>query len=117
MATACSAAAGSRRRCRDRSRIMKRPEYDKVLLSGSDEELNDYIDESGKCLVVDWRSDEGDLTDNLAELLPDGWLSHEWVDAEDDMHVLYRGKRHKVGLTLSPIDRYVWLRRMNEIMA
>ncbi len=26
---------------------MKRPKYDKVLLSGSDEELNEYIAESG----------------------------------------------------------------------
>jgi hypothetical protein len=96
---------------------VKRPKCEKVLLTGSDEALNEYIDQSGKCLVVDWRSDEGDLTDALAELLPPGWLSHEWVDAEDDLYVTYRGVRHKVGLTLSPRDRYVWLRRMNEVMA
>ena len=33
---------------------MKRLKYDEVLLTCSDEELNEYIDESDKCLVVDW---------------------------------------------------------------
>jgi hypothetical protein len=94
---------------------MKGPKFDKVLLTGSDEELNEYIETSGKCLVVDWRSDEGALTEALAELLPDGWLSGEWED--DDLYVTYRGARHKVGLRMEPADRYRWLRRMNELMA
>lgn len=94
------------------------PMYDAVLLTGSDEELNDYIEDSGKCLVVDWRSDEGDLTEDLAELLPDGLLSGEWQDEGDvDLYVTYRNVRHKVGLRLEPADRYRWLRRMNELMA
>jgi hypothetical protein len=88
-----------------------------TLLNGSVEELNKYIEQSGKCLVVDHRSEEGSLTDALAELLPAGWLSHEWVEAEGDIYVTYRGVRHKVGLTWSPADRYIWLRRMNEVMA
>ena len=96
---------------------MKRPKYDKVLLTGSDEELNEYIDTSDRCLVVDWTADEGDLADDLAEMLPAGWLSHDWAGAEDDMYVIYRRARHKVGLTLTPADRYVWLRRVNEVMA
>jgi hypothetical protein len=40
---------------------VKRPKYAKVLLTGSDEELNKYIEDSGKCLVVDWRAAEDDL--------------------------------------------------------
>jgi hypothetical protein len=97
---------------------MQIPKYDEVLLTGSNEELNDYIENSGKCLVVDWRSDEGGLTDALAELLPAGWLSGEWDDDGDgDLYVTYRGVRHKVGLKMSPADRYRWLRRMNELMA
>jgi hypothetical protein len=104
-------------RPREESLVVKRPRCNKVLLTGSDEELNEYIEDSGKCLVVDWRSDEDDLTDELADLLPSGWLSHEWSDAEDDMYVVYRGVRHKIGITFSPADRYIWLRRMNEIMA
>lgn len=94
---------------------MKSPKHDKVLLAGSSQELNDYIEKSGKCLVVDWRSDEGDLTAALAELLPAGWLKGEY--GTDDLYVTYRGARHKVGLKMSPEDRYLWLRRMNEVMA
>jgi hypothetical protein len=87
----------------------------RVLLAGSDEELNEYMEQSRKCLGVDWRSDEGDLTEALAKLLPPGWLSGEYGD--DDLYITYRGVRHKVGLKMSPTDRYRWLRQMNKIMA
>jgi hypothetical protein len=96
---------------------MKTPVYDPELLSTSDEERNEYIGESGKCLVVDWRGDEIDMVDELAEMLPDGLLSHECVDAENDDYLIFRGRRHKVGLTLSGRDRYIMLRRLNEVMA
>jgi len=33
------------------------------------------------------------------------------------MRIIYRKVKHKVGLTLSPADRYIWLRKVNEIMA
>ena len=96
---------------------MKRPKYDKVLLNGTIEQLNEYIGQSGKCLVVDWRGYEQDLIDNLAELLPKAGLAWEWVDEEDDIYVTYRSLRHKIGLTLSPRDRCITLRRLNEILA
>jgi hypothetical protein len=96
---------------------VKPPRYDKVLLTGSDEELNEYIGACGKCLVVDWRSEEGSLVDALSQLLPGAGLGHEWVDAEEDMYLIYSGRRHKVGLTWSGRDRYIVLRRLNEVMA
>src|SRR5262249_50084640 len=34
---------------------MQRVRYDKVLLKGTVEDLNEYIREAGKCLIVDWR--------------------------------------------------------------
>ena len=95
---------------------VKLPSYDTVLLTGSDKELNEYISTSGKCLVVDWRSEEGSLVDALAEILPEAKLGHEWVEAEDDIYLTYRGRRYKVGLTLSGRDRYITLRRLNEVM-
>jgi hypothetical protein len=98
---------------------VEHPKYDKVLVSGTDDELSDYIANSRKCLVVDWRSDEESLTAALAELLPAGWLSGEWVDLGDeaDLAVTYRGVRHMARLGTPQPDRYVWLRRMNQIMA
>jgi hypothetical protein len=88
-----------------------------VLLTGTVEELNDYIEQSGKCLVMDWRSYEGDLLDALAELIPQADLSYQWTAAKDDLYIVYRGRRHKVGLTFSGRDRYITLRRLNEILA
>ena len=92
--------------------------YDKVLISGSEDELNDYIANSGKCLVVDWRSDEESLTKALAGLLPGGWLSGKWVNTGDDtdLAVTYRGTSYMAGLTGDQPDRYVWLRWMNRTM-
>jgi hypothetical protein len=104
---------------REASRVVKGPKYDKVLISGSEDVLSEYIENSGKCLVVDWRSDEEDLTEALAGLLPPGWLSGKWVNiGEDaDLTVTYRGTHYMPGLTGDQPDRYVWLRRMNQIMA
>ena len=98
---------------------MKPLRYDKVLLSGTQAELSDYVSNSGKCLIVDWRSDEESLTEALAELLPAGWLSGNWENIGDDtdLVVTYRGTIHLAGLTGDQPDRYVWLRRMNQIMA
>jgi hypothetical protein len=98
---------------------VKRPRYDNVLLTGSDEELNEYIADSGKCLVVDWRSDEESLTRALAKLLPAGCLSGEWMDigGDADLAVTYRGTRIMAGLTGDQPDRYAWLRRLNQILA
>jgi hypothetical protein len=33
------------------------------------------------------------------------------------MYIVYRGRRHKVGLTFSGRDRYITLRRLNQVMA
>ena len=55
-----------------------------MLFAGSDEELNRYIDESGKCLVVDWRGNECDLIDDVAALLPGARLTQDWDEAEGD---------------------------------
>jgi hypothetical protein len=93
-----------------------RPQFDRVLIDGTDDQLFDYMDESGECLVVDWRSEEGVLIDELSKMIPEAGLAHEWGDAEDDIYITYRGKLHKVGLTFSRVDRYVTIRRLNEIL-
>ncbi len=96
---------------------MRRPRYDHVLLTGTLNDLNEYIATSGKCLVVDWHSYEGDVIDALAALLPRAKLSYGWNRARTDMYIVYRGRRHKVGLTFSGRDRYITLRRLNKVMA
>jgi len=96
---------------------MKRPKYDKVLVTGTVEELNDYINTPGKCVVVDWRNYDEHTIQEVAGLIPRARLTCEVVDAECDIYVTYRGVRHKVGLTGTGRDRYVTLRRLNKILA
>jgi hypothetical protein len=104
-------------RAKKASGVVAQPVFDDVLLRGSDEELNEYIDQSGKCFVVDWRGEEGSIVKDLANILPETGLAHEWVAGKRDMDIIYRGKRHKAGLVWSGRDRYITLRRLNEVMA
>ena len=97
--------------------VVPQSEFDAVLLGGPDEELNAYIEQSNRCLVVDWRGDEGSIVDEIARMLPSGQLSHEWVDADRDMYITFRGRRHKAGHVWSGCDRYITLRKLNEVLA
>jgi len=99
---------------------MRLPKYDKVMFTGSHAELNDYIGNSGQCLVVDWRNEEGDMIAALAEVIPEAGLSYDYgkgPHGEDDLFVSFRGQRHQVGLTMTGKDRYITLRRLNEILS
>lgn len=99
---------------------MKLPSYDKVILTGTIKKLNEYIEHSGKCLVVDWRSDEGSLIDALGRTIPEARLTYRWGKGrkgEDDIYLSFGRRRRKVGLTMSGRDRYITLRRLNEILA
>lgn len=95
------------------------PEFDKVLITGSNQELNDYISESNKCLIVDWRDDEGSLTAQLGRMLPEGWFSGGWVSVgnDSDICVTYRGVQYFAGLLGDQPDRYVWLRWVNSVIS
>jgi hypothetical protein len=93
------------------------PEFDDLLLRRTDAELNEYIRNSSRCLVVDWRQEEGSIVDEVARMIPEAPLTHEWADADRDMYITYRGRRHQAGLTWTGRDRYIALRKLNEVMA
>jgi hypothetical protein len=96
---------------------MMRPTFDEVLVTGTEENLNEYIDQSGNCLVVDWRGYVNAIIDNLADLIPHAGMIHEWSDTEEDINVTNRGTCYKIGLRMVPQDRYHTIRRLNEILA
>jgi hypothetical protein len=91
-------------------------EFDDVLLHRTVDELNEYIKNSPWCLVVDWRQEEGSIVDDVAAMIPEAGLTHEWVDADRDMYITYRGRRYKAGLIWTGRDRYITLRKLNEVM-
>jgi hypothetical protein len=92
-------------------------QYDEVLLTGNYAQLNDFIENSGQGLVVDWRGEEQGIITVVSRLIKDEKLSCEWVEAEGDLYVTYQGQRHKVGLIWTGNDRYITLRKLNEILA
>src|SRR5689334_14545992 len=96
---------------------METPDYDEEILSSSEEVLNTYIAESDECLVVDRKSAEQDIIDWVAELLPGVPLGWNWDDEQNDLYIAVEERQHKVGLLMSPRDRYITLRRLNEVMA
>ncbi len=46
------------------------------LLTGSDHDIEDFID-SDRCLVVDWRGTEDEVLDDLIRFLPAGIMTYE----------------------------------------
>jgi hypothetical protein len=96
---------------------VKKPNYDKAILSKSARALNRYIGESGKCIVVDWRGYEEEIIDEVMELLPRAPLSWKWKGAEDDLIITYDRKQYKGWHTMSVHDRYITIRKLNEVMA
>ena len=91
--------------------------YDDVLVTGDADALGDYCGDVDKCLIVDWREEEQDMLEQLLEIFPQAGLSWEDDEEEEDLYVTFGGARSKVGLTMSPKDRYILLRRLNVIMA
>ena len=96
---------------------MKVPRYDKAILSRSARTLNKYIDDSGKCIVVDWRGYEEEIIEEVMELLPNAPLSWKWNKDEDDLIITHDKKRYKGWFTMSVNDRYNTIRKLNEAMA
>lgn len=96
---------------------MKVPDYDKQILSRAARTLNKYISDSGRCIVVDWRGYEEDIIDEVMALLPGVPLGWKWNDAQDDLIITHGRKRYKGWLTMSVHDRYITIRKLNEILA
>src|SRR5262249_5796490 len=79
--------------------------------------LSKYINDSGQCIVVDWRGYEEDIIDEVMELLPGAPLSWKFNKAEDDLVITYGKKKYKGWFTMSVHDRYHTLRKLSEAMA
>src|SRR5262245_59107830 len=91
-------------------------EYDPVLIEGSDQKLQDYIWDTGKSIIVDHREEEATIVEYMARIIPEAGLTCEFAE-DDDLVVTYKGQPTKVGLTFSPKDRYITIRKLNSILA
>ena len=52
-------------------------EFDDVLLQGTVGELNTYIENSPRCLVVDWREEEGIIVDAVTDYVARRMIERE----------------------------------------
>ena len=92
-------------------------EIDPVLLSGDDDAINEFASDTGRCVVVDWREEEGDLIRYVAGVIPEAGLSFEEDTEGDDIVLSYKGRTTPVGLTRSMRDRYITIRAINRLLA
>ena len=92
-------------------------DIDAVLLSGDDDAIHEFASDTDRCVVVDWREEEGDLIGYVAAVIPEAGLSFEEDESGDDLVLSYKGKSAPVGLTMSPRDRYITIRAINRLLA
>jgi hypothetical protein len=92
-------------------------EIDPVLLSGDDDAIHELASDTDRCVVVDWREEEGNLIGYVADVIPEAGLSFEEDETGEDIVLSYRGRTLPVGLTLSPRDRYITIRAINRLLA
>ena len=86
------------------AKLMFTPE-EKPLLTGTDDEVSDFVD-SERCMVVDWRGTEEEAVDDAARWLPAGTLTHEVTNADDGgVSVELRFRDRKEEITLPPQEQ------------
>jgi hypothetical protein len=90
---------------------------DPVLLAGDDEAIHEFASDTDKCIIVDWREEEGDLIGYVIDQIPDAGLSFDEDESGEDLVLTYKGRTLPVGLTMSPRDRYITIRAINKILA
>jgi len=84
--------------------------YDRVLLKGTEEELDEYAYDSDACVVVDWREEDDVIIEMVSEKIPEAGLGFEFNEDFSDLVISYKGHETNVGLTLSMKDRYITIR-------
>ena len=68
---------------------------EKPLLTGSDQEVSDFVD-CGRCMVVDWRGTEEETIYDVVRWLPPGLLTYQVAYADDEsvtVELQFRGQK------------------------
>ena len=83
-------------------------EEEQPLLTGSDEEIEAFVD-ADRCMVSDWRSSEDDILFDIARFLPEGAFSYEvlsGVGEPTEVRVSFRGSEHSMPLSEQPYQNF-----------
>ena len=86
------------------------------LLSGSDSDLQDFIDPE-RCMVVDWRSNEEEILEDAQRWLPPETLKYGWLDEERyQLKLCFLGREIVVPLKHATGDNWRVLLRLTRIL-
>jgi hypothetical protein len=91
--------------------------YDEVLVSGSEKELGDYMYDSGKNIVVDWRGDDDEIVKEIAAQTNEQSLSAEYTD--DELKIYFNDSEYDLPYELFELSekaRYVTIRKVQELL-
>ena len=78
---------------------------EKPLLTGSDDEVSDFVD-CERCMVVDWRGTEKEAIQDAARWLPPGALTYQVAYTNDGgVTVELRFRDRKDNITLPPQEQ------------
>lgn len=88
-------------------------EEEQPLLTGTDEEIEEFVD-AERCMVSDWRSSEEEVLFDIERFLPDGAFSYEVLSHEGEpteVRVSFRGREHSMAFSEQPARNFrvlVW---------
>jgi hypothetical protein len=88
-----------------------------VFRSGSLEEIENALENSDETIVIDWRAEETELVRDVADHITDHTLSATVSDDGLRLLIAFDGSVTPVALSLSPRDRYITIRALNQIFA
>jgi len=91
---------------------------EKPLLSGSDDEVSDFVD-CERCMVVDWRGTIEEAIDDAARWLPPGSLKYQVTYADDEsatVELHFRDRNDKITLPAQEQDNFRILLRVGRIL-
>ena len=88
--------------------------FEEILLNGSEIELTDFACDKGLEIVVDWREDDSDVVQYVANFLDQDELSANWTD--ESLEITYNGNLYNLSLESIGKNRYNTLRKLNEIL-
>lgn len=91
-----------------------------VLETPTEKAIQELLADETTVFWVDWRQGDETIVEDCEAVLRTGVLSSERVEVDTDdgyeVHIVYRGRRHKVPLTYSGRDRHITICSLNDVL-
>ena len=88
--------------------------FEEMLLKGSEIDLMDFACDKDLAIIVDWREDDSDVVQYVANFLDEDKLSANWEN--ESLEITYNGTIYSLSLNFIGKNRYNTLRKLNDIL-